>query len=310
MNAATQNRLFAEDGVTTEPVISVRGLRTAFGDHVVHDNLDLTVFRGEIMVLVGGSGTARRCCCGRSSAWSGRRPVPCACWASPVRARAGRAAAPVVPLGHAVPGRALFSALSVDNVALPLRELRAIPEDLVHDVVMCRLAMVGLSAQDAGKRPSDLSGGMVKRVALARALSLDPELVFLDEPTAGLDPLRSDEFVDLVRSLHRQLGFTVVMVTHDLDTLLALATRVAVLADKRVIVCDTVPEVLKFDHPFIHTFFWANAACARSGTWRRRDCNMENRSHALMAGIFTLVLLAAAAGGHLDRTGPDPAAAI
>ncbi|KAG0731762.1 hypothetical protein G6F23_014987 [Rhizopus arrhizus] len=123
---------------------------------------------------------------------------------------------------------ALFSALSVfDNVALPLRELRTVPEDLVRDVVMCRLAMVGLSAQDAGKRPSDLSGGMVKRVALARALSLDPELVFLDEPTAGLDPLRSDEFVDLVRSLHRQLGFTVVMVTHDLDTLLALATRVA-----------------------------------------------------------------------------------
>jgi phospholipid/cholesterol/gamma-HCH transport system ATP-binding protein len=148
-----------------------------------------------------------------------------------------------------------LAAYRTGRFAEALRELRTVPEDLVRDVVMCRLAMVGLSARDADKRPSDLSGGMVKRVALARALSLDPELLFLDEPTAGLDPLRSDEFVDLVRSLHRQLGFTVVMVTHDLDTLLALATRVAVLADKRVIVCDTVPEVLKVDHPFIHTFF-------------------------------------------------------
>ncbi|WP_201524867.1 ABC transporter ATP-binding protein, partial [Bordetella pseudohinzii] len=139
--------------------------------------------------------------------------------------------------------------------ALPLRELRTLPEDLIQDVVMCRLDMVGLNAKDALKSPSDLSGGMIKRVGLARALALDPELLFLDEPTAGLDPVRSDEFVDLVRSLHRQLGFTVVMVTHDLDTLLELATRVAVLADKRVIACDKVSEILKIHHPFIQSFF-------------------------------------------------------
>ena len=163
MNAATQNRLFAEDGVTTEPVISVRGLRTAFGDHVVHDNLDLTVFRGEIMVLVGGSGTGKTVLLRQIIGLE--RPA-----AGSVRVL-GQSLFDLAPAerrrlsyrwGMLFQAGALFSALSVyDNVALPLRELRAIPEDLVHDVVMCRLAMVGLSAQDAGKRPSDLSGGMV-----------------------------------------------------------------------------------------------------------------------------------------------------
>ena len=257
MNTAAQARLFSESELTVCPVIAVQGLRTAFGDHVVHDQLNLTVYPGEIMTLVGGSGSGKTVLL---RTLLGLNPP---------------AAGTVEVLGHALAGLtprqrmglstrwgmlfqagALFSALTVfDNVALPLRELRTIPEDLVRDVVMSRLAMVGLTAQDAGKNPSDLSGGMVKRVALARALALDPELLFLDEPTAGLDPVRSDEFVDLIRALHRQLGFTVVMVTHDLDTLLALATRVAVLAEKRVIVCDTVPEVLKVDHPFIHSFF-------------------------------------------------------
>ncbi len=257
MDSVAQHRLFVQDDVTVEPVITVRGLRTAFGDHVVHDNLDLTVFPGEIQVLVGGSGTGKtvllRQIIGLEQPAAGSIKV------------LGHSLSELSPAerrslsyrwGMLFQAGALFSALSVyDNIALPLRELRTVPEDLVRDVVMCRLAMVGLSSRDADKRPSDLSGGMVKRVALARALSLDPELLFLDEPTAGLDPLRSDEFVDLVRNLHRQLGFTVVMVTHDLDTLLALATRVAVLADKRVIVNDTVQEVLKVDHPFIHTFF-------------------------------------------------------
>lgn len=242
---------------TIAPVISVQGLRTVFGDHVVHDGLDLAVLPGEILSIVGGSGSGKTTLLRQIIGLN--RPA------------AGR----VQVLGHdlhALPhaefrrlsrrwgmlfqAGALFSAMTVfDNVALPLRELRALPEDLICDVVMCRLTMVGLSAKDAEKRPSDLSGGMVKRVALARALALDPCLLFLDEPTAGLDPQRSDEFVALVRRLHGQLGFTVVMITHDLDTLISLSSRVAVLAEKRVIVCDALERVLQVDHPFIHEFF-------------------------------------------------------
>ncbi len=246
-----------EDCLTLTPVISVTGLRTAFGDHVVHENLNLTVYPGEILVLVGGSGSGKtvllRQIIGLARPASGEVRIlgrDISTLGMSERRRLSERWGMLFQAG------ALFSALSVfDNVALPLRELRTLPEDLIQDVVMCRLDMVGLNAGDALKSPSDLSGGMIKRVALARALALDPELLFLDEPTAGLDPLRSDEFVELVRSLHRQLGFTVVMVTHDLDTLLALATRVAVLADKRVIACDTVSEILKIHHPFIQSFF-------------------------------------------------------
>ena len=129
---------------------------------------------------------------------------------------------------------ALFSSLSVfDNIAQPFRELGKMPEDLIRDFVMLKLEMVGLSCKHATKMPSALSGGMIKRVGIARAIALEPELLFLDEPTAGLDPEASDEFVELIAALHRALGLTVVMVTHDLDTMVALSTRVAVLADRK-----------------------------------------------------------------------------
>ena len=252
-----QRHLFTDNALTVAPIISVVGLKTAFGDHVVHENLDLAVYPGEILSLVGGSGSGKttllRQIMGLDTPAAGSVTV----LGMPVSEMSATECGQLARRwGVLFQAGALFSALSVfDNVALPLRELRTIPEPLVEDVVMCRLEMVGLSANDAHKRPADLSGGMVKRVALARALSLDPQLLVLDEPTAGLDPQRSDEFVDLVRNLHRQLHFTVLMVTHDLDTLLALSSRVAVLADKHVIACDTVPEILKVDHPFIHAFF-------------------------------------------------------
>ena len=240
-----------------ESVIQIRDLRTAFGSHVVHERLNLDVKRGEILSLVGGSGSGKTTLLRQMIALD--RPVSGVVkvfghpvhGGSPRRRRALRRR-----WGVMFQAGALFSALSVyDNVALPLRELRTLPDDLIHDAAMTRLALVGLDARDAAKRPADLSGGMVKRVALARALALDPELLFLDEPTAGLDPDRSDAFVDLLKSLHRQLGFTVIMVTHDLDTLFALSDRVAVLAERRVIVCAPVAEVLTVDHPFIQGFF-------------------------------------------------------
>lgn len=252
-----QDRSFSKTALTVAPIISVAGLKTAYGSHVVHENLNLAVHPGEILSLVGGSGSGKttllRQIMGLETPAAGMVRVLGMPITEMSLTECGRLAR---RWGVLFQAGALFSALSVfDNVALPLRELRHIPEGLVHDVVMCRLAMVGMSADDAHKQPSDLSGGMIKRVALARALSLDPELLFLDEPTAGLDPQRSDEFVDLVRKLHQQLHFTVLMVTHDLDTLLALSSRVAVLADRRVIVTDTVQEILKVDHPFINTFF-------------------------------------------------------
>ncbi len=151
---------------------------------------------------------------------------------------------------------ALFSSLSVfDNIAQPLRELGKIPEDLMRDIVMLKLEMVGLPCKHASKMPSALSGGMIKRVGIARAIALEPELLFLDEPTAGLDPQASDEFVELISTLHRALGLTVVMVTHDLDTMVALSTRVAVLADRRVLVAAPVEEAAGVDHPFIREYF-------------------------------------------------------
>ena len=151
---------------------------------------------------------------------------------------------------------ALFSAFNVlDNVAFALREQGTLPAELVRDAAMVKLQMVGLEPEHATRMPADLSGGMIKRVALARALIMDPPLLLLDEPTAGLDPYGADEFCELVRELHDALGPTMVMVTHDLDTLFALATRVAVLADRKVIVTGAPAEVAHFAHPFVEHYF-------------------------------------------------------
>lgn len=242
-----------------EPMIEVRGLWSAFptpggGQHVVHKDLDLTVYRGEVLTLVGGSGTGKtvllRQMLGLNTPYKGTVQV----LGQPVSqmSRAGAAARVGMLFQHG----ALFSAFSVlDNIAFPLRETRALPDALAREAALLKLQMVGLKASDAHKMPSELSGGMVKRVALARALIMDPPLLMLDEPTAGLDPDSSDAFVTLLRSLHQELGLTVVMVTHDLDTLFELSTRVAVLAEQRVIIAAPVPEVLAFQHPFIEHFF-------------------------------------------------------
>lgn len=239
-------------------VVDIQGLATVFGKggetFAVHDDLQLTVRRGEILSLVGGSGTGKTVLLRHILGLT-----------RPTRGSVTVLGRPAVELGgDGASGRvgmlfqhgALFSAFSVlDNIAFALNELGTLPPAIVQDAAMVKLRLAGLKAEHGARMPADLSGGMIKRAALARALIMDPPLLLLDEPTAGLDPSSSDEFCALLRELHAALGLTVIMVTHDLDTLFALSTRVAVLADKRVITTGAPREVAQFDHPFIHHFF-------------------------------------------------------
>ncbi|WP_455278798.1 ABC transporter ATP-binding protein [Cupriavidus necator] len=243
-------------------VIEVRNLVKRFGKAVVHDGIDLDVYRGEVLSIVGGSGSGKtvllRQIVGLERPTSGTIRV---FGEEPRRLSAAQLQALRNRWGLQFQRGALFSALSViDNIALPLRELRALPDNLICRAALLKLQLVGLSARDADKMPSDLSGGMIKRVALARALSLEPELLFLDEPTAGLDPMASDDYVALIRELRRELGLTVVMITHDLDTLVALSDRVAVLADHKLVAAAPIAEVVKVDHPFIREYFLGERA--------------------------------------------------
>jgi phospholipid/cholesterol/gamma-HCH transport system ATP-binding protein len=240
-----------------EPVIEVRRLWTSFGSQVVHRDLDLTVYRGEILSLVGGSGSGKttllRQILGLERPARGEVRV----FGESLHARSSAQWRRLSNRwGVLFQQGALFSALNVlDNVALPLREQKVLDEALIRDLVRLKLAMVGIEARHALKMPAELSGGMVKRVALARALALDPELLFLDEPTSGLDPDRSESFVQLIGGLQRELHLTVVMVTHDLDTMVALSDRVAVLADQQLVAIGPVAEVAHHSHPFIRSFF-------------------------------------------------------
>ena len=239
------------------PAIELAGIWTRYEEAVIHRDLDLVIEAGQVVGLVGGSGSGKttllREMLGLLQPAQGRVSLFGFDLGSrdPVGQRAVRRR-----LGMLFQHGALFSALSVyDNVAFPLRELKCLDEDWIRQLVHLKLGMVELEPRHGRLMPAELSGGMVKRVALARALALEPELLLLDEPTAGLDPDRSENFVRLIRELQRELGFTVVMVTHDLDTLAGLSSRVAVLADQRIVACGPLPEVMAVDHPFIRNFF-------------------------------------------------------
>ena len=239
------------------PVIRIRELSTRFGEVWIHKGLDLAVERGEMVSLVGGSGSGKttllRMVVGLLLPDRGDIEL----FGEPLfgggiaRERELRQR-----FGVLFQHGALFSAFNVfDNIAFPLRELKRYDEDAIHDLVMLKLSMVELLPRHGRLMPSELSGGMVKRVALARALALEPELLLLDEPTAGLDPDRSDSFVRLIRMLGEELGLTVMLVTHDLDTLAALSTKVAVLAEQRILAYGSIDEIMHIDHPFIRNFF-------------------------------------------------------
>ncbi|MBB3256178.1 phospholipid/cholesterol/gamma-HCH transport system ATP-binding protein [Paraburkholderia bannensis] len=240
-----------------EPIIEVRNLTKRYGRNIVHQHLNLEIRRGEIVTIVGGSGSGKttlvRQILGLERPTSGTIKMfgEDISAVEPERARLMR-----TRTGMLFQHGALFSSLSVfDNIAQPVRELGKVPPDLLRDIVMLKLEMVGLPCKHASKMPAALSGGMVKRVGLARAIVLEPELLFLDEPTAGLDPRSSDEVVELISTLHRALGLTVVLVTHDLDAMVALSTRVAVLSERRVLVAAPVEEAACVDDPFIREYF-------------------------------------------------------
>jgi phospholipid/cholesterol/gamma-HCH transport system ATP-binding protein len=238
--------------------IVIKGLRNSFGDQVVHEGLDLEVRRGEVLGVVGGSGTGKsvlmRSIIGLQVPDEGSIEVfgHEVVGTNPEEGLALRSR-----WGVLFQGGALFSTLTVgENVEVPLKQFypELLPE-LTHEIARYKVVLSGLPADTTSKYPSELSGGMKKRAGLARALALDPELLFLDEPTAGLDPIGAARFDELTKALADTLDLTIFLITHDLDTLYAICDRVAVLADGKVIAVGTIPELLKSDHPWIQEYF-------------------------------------------------------
>jgi phospholipid/cholesterol/gamma-HCH transport system ATP-binding protein len=239
-------------------IIHVRGLRNSFGEQLIHENLDLDVRRGEILGVVGGSGTGKsvlmRSIIGLQEPDKGEITVFDETMidreedeVTEVRRR----------WGVLFQGGALFSTLTVaENVQVPLREFYPdFSSQLIDEIARYKIHLSGLPPESAHKYPSELSGGMKKRAGLARALAMDPELLFLDEPTAGLDPIGASNFDNLTRSLKETLGLTVFLITHDLDTLYAICDRVAVLADNQVIAIGKIDDLIATDHPWIREYF-------------------------------------------------------
>jgi phospholipid/cholesterol/gamma-HCH transport system ATP-binding protein len=237
--------------------LRIRGLVTGFGDHLLHDHLDLDVRRGEVLGLVGGSGSGKsvlmRAIIGLQPVRAGQISImgQDALYADETAQKALRR-----QWGVMFQDGALFSGLTVaENIQVPMREFLRLPETVMAALAAARLRQVGLPTEAGAKYPSELSGGMRKRAGLARALALDPPLLFLDEPTAGLDPISAAAFDNLVRLLAETLGLTLFLITHDLDTLIAICDRVAVLGEGRVLACGTVDELRGFDHPWVQQYF-------------------------------------------------------
>jgi len=228
---------------TVKPIIQLRNICTQFGPQVVHNKLALDIYEGEILALVGGSGSGKsvllRLMLGLDQPKKGDILFP-----------NGKP-----QIGVLFQYGALISSLNViENISIPLREVAKTSKELAHELALVKIALVGLEADVASKYPSQLSGGMIKRVALARAIALDPAVLFLDEPTSGLDPISAAGIDELISELRQKLNITVVMVTHDLDSIAHICDRVAVLVDRHVI-AGTIKEVACLDHPWIKSYF-------------------------------------------------------
>ena len=241
-----------------DSIITIRGLKNSFGEQVIHDDLDLDVRRGEILGVVGGSGTGKsvlmRSIIGLQVPDSGDVQV---LGENMIGREEDEAKNIRRRWGVLFQNGALFSTLTVaENVEVPIREyFPFIKPPLLDEIAGYKIAMSGLPENAGPKFPSELSGGMKKRAGLARALALDPELLFLDEPTAGLDPIGAAAFDELILALQKRLELTVFLITHDLDTLWAICDRVAVLADRKVVAVGTIEELLALDHPWIQEYF-------------------------------------------------------
>ncbi|HEX3483705.1 MAG TPA: ATP-binding cassette domain-containing protein [Micropepsaceae bacterium] len=237
-------------------MIRVRDLVNVLGGNLIHDHLDLDVKRGEVLGVVGGSGSGKsvllRTIVGLQRPAEGEI---CVLGAQIGELHGRELRALQMRWGVLFQEGALFSSQTVaENIQVPLREYLRLPQELLDEIAAMKLALVGLPADTAQKYPSELSGGMKKRAGLARALALDPELLFLDEPTAGLDPISATQFDELLRDLQKSLGLTVFMVTHDLDTLKATTDRIAVLVDKNLKI-GTIETLAHDPHPWIHEYF-------------------------------------------------------
>jgi phospholipid/cholesterol/gamma-HCH transport system ATP-binding protein len=264
--------------------IVIEGLKNAFGDFVVHEDLCLKVRKGEILGVVGGSGSGKsvlmRAIIGLQYPVAGRIEV---------LGKDITAAEPDEVIGVRnrwgvlFQGGALFSTLTVgENVQIPLKQFYPeLSQELLDEIACYKTVLSGLPREATNKYPSELSGGMKKRAGLARALALDPELLFLDEPTAGLDPIGAARFDELLRELTDTLELTVFLITHDLDTLYAICDRIAVIADKKVIACGTIPELLQNPHPWIQEYFGGpRARAALSAKERGKGMDKQGDSEA------------------------------
>lgn len=268
----------AGEPVASEPVIDIRGVCNRFGSLVIHEQLDLTIMPGEIVALVGGSGS------GKTTLLRAiimlLRPV-----AGSIRLLgrevigAGETESFMLRrrFGMLFQQGALFGGLTVkENVAVPLWEHTRFSAGEIGELAELKIALAGLPAHAIHKYPSELSGGMLKRAALARALALDPEMLFLDEPTAGLDPVAAAALDDLVVQLKASLGLTVVLITHDLDSLWRTTDRVAFLGERRVLACRPMAELVRHDHPLIRDYFQGPRARAAQQSWHSETWNPKS----------------------------------